>query len=92
MGNIDEFYIKGNLTIQIIKTILTKEQLLNKEQTEKKKKKQTKQEVIGPPSTPWLVMKLIGVISLVHLLSRYDLIIRILSCWVYALLDFILIF
>ena len=39
MGNIDEFYIKGNLTIQIIKTILTKEQLLNKEQTEKKKKK-----------------------------------------------------
>ena len=90
MENIDEFYIKGNLTIQIIKTILTKEQLLNKEQTEKKKN--TKQEVIGPPSTPWLVMKLIGVISLVHLLSRYDLIIRILSCWVYALLDFILIF
>ena len=90
MENIDEFYVKGNLTIQIIKTILTKEQLLNKEQTEKKKKQQ--QEVIGPPSTTWLVMKLIGVISLVHLLSRYDLIIRILSCWAYALLDFILIF
>ena len=41
MENIDEFYVKGNLTIQIIKTILTKEQLLNKEQTGKKKKKTT---------------------------------------------------